>query len=151
MRARWDSLRPRERLLIQAAGAFLLIALVVQGVLIPLHAAGAAAKQELATARGTIARLERLRAAGVIQVPNQDGNVDPAAVASQLGLKFERHVDAKGSGLQFRFDAAEPAVVFTWMDRVGAGTELELVMVQMVSAGEGRVYATVDFAGASSR
>lgn len=149
MRAMWERLQPREKRLLQAAGGLLLIALVIQGGLVPMQKAGEAAKERLVVAQGTIARLQRLQVAGVSQVPQPgDSAGDPVEIAVELGLVLADQTAAMQGDLQFRFDGAEPTVVFAWMDRVETGAGLRLVAVQMVSAGQGRVDATVEYAGA---
>jgi type II secretory pathway component PulM len=147
MRAAWDRLQPREKLLLTLAGMLLAAALVVQAGFIPLMKAGETAKAKRAVAEGTIARLQRLQSAGVVSVPQSGTGGDPAVFAEDLGLVLSETTVTPQGSLQFRFDGAEPGVVFLWMDRIKAGTDLGLVSVQMVSAGNGRVSVTAEYAG----
>ncbi|MFN7177973.1 type II secretion system protein GspM [Hyphomonas sp.] len=147
MRAAWERLQPREKLLLTAAGVALAAALIVQAGFIPLIEADETAKAKRAVAEGTIARLRRLQAAGVASVPQSGSVGDPAVFAADLGLALLGTTVTPQGSLQFRFDGAEPGVVFLWMDRIKAGTDLRLVSVEMVSAGNGRVSVTAEYAG----
>lgn len=141
-------LQVREKRLIQIAFVLLIAALIVQTGLIPLARASETARADRARAESTVARLQRLSASGVTQatLPGITPE-DPSEIAAQLGLPLaEASVTPQGA-LLFRFDGAEPGVVFSWMDRVEAGRNLRLVSVQMVSAGGGWVNVTAQYAG----
>ncbi len=152
MREIWDRLQSREKQLIQGALVLLLAAFVFQAGVIPLLKSGDAARERLVLAEGTISRLQRLKVAGISQVPQPRGGAeDPAAVAEQLGLVLSSPAVASGGSLQFQFADAEPSVVFSWMERIESGTGLTLISVEMVSVGQGRVNATVAYAGAAQQ
>ena len=148
MKEIFDRLQPREKRLIQIAFVLLAAALIVQAGLMPLARASEAARADRARAESTVARLQRLGAAGVSQAPLPGATPeDPSEIAAQLGLPNAEATVTPQGALQFRFDGAEPGVVFSWMDRVEAGRNLRLVSVQMASAGGGRVNVTAEYAG----
>ncbi|HRJ02206.1 MAG TPA: type II secretion system protein GspM [Hyphomonas sp.] len=148
MKSAWARLQPREKLLLQLAGIVLTAALVVQAGLVPMIAAGEDARARRVVAEGTIARLYRLQAAGIVQVPQvTDTSRSPEEIAAQIGLALsERSVTPQGH-LLFRFDGAEPGVVFSWMDQVEAGSDLRLAAVQMSTAAGGRIDVTAEYTG----
>lgn len=149
----WNRLAPRERLLIQLAGAALLAALLIQGVLVPLHKGRDAAREKLTVAEGTLSRMDRLAAAGTRYVPpTTEVSADPvktaAGLAQDLGLASNHSPATVEGRLQFRFDGVEAPVVFTWLERVEAQTRLRLHSIDMLASGDGRVQVSVEFTGA---
>lgn len=149
----WKRLAPREQIMVGIAGAFLLLALLIQGIMIPLHTGREKAREDLAVAKGTLTRLERLAASDARYVPPETASpADPASAASQLAQELgltaaDGLVRAEGR-LLFRFDGAEAPVVFTWLERVETRTRLRLYSVDMLAAGDGRVQVKAEFTGA---
>lgn len=149
----WSRLAPREQIFIGLAGVVLLLALIVQGALIPLYKARENARESLAVAEGTLTRLDRLAASGARYMPPATASsTDPAngalQLAEELGLGSGAGLAQADGRLLFRFDGAEAPVVFTWLERVETRTRLRLYSVEMLAAGDGRVQVNAEFTGA---
>lgn len=148
MKSVWARLQPREKLLLQLAGIVLAAALIIQAGLVPLIEAGEKARARRAVAEGTIARLQRLQAAGVVQIPQMTyTSRSPEEIAAQLGLALTQRSLTQQGDLLFRFDGAEPGAVFSWMDQVEASSDLKLVAVKMSSAVSGRIDVIAEYSG----
>lgn len=155
MTAWWSQRSARERWLL-FAGLFVgAVAFLFQGILVPSLKARAQAELRLAETRTTLVRLERLRKAGISTLrkpPAQDAAAAAAQAATwadETGL-VGRPGASPVQGLQFAFDRAEPAVVFSWIDRVEAELGLSVQSAEIVAAEQGTVFATVAFSGAAA-
>lgn len=147
----WSARAPRERLLIGAAVVIALLAGLVQLVLAPAIQRRAEAKMHVAEATSTLARLERLRAAGITQAPATPP-ADPAAAASALAAEagLTATPSATGAPFSFVFASADPQQVFSWIAQVEARLGLKVQSAELSAADPGRVNAAITFSNAAA-
>lgn len=147
----WSARSAREKLLLGAAGAFVMVAGLVQFLLIPAVQRRAGAEVRVAEAASTLLRLERLRAAGVTQAPaapTANAGASAAALAAEAGLAAA--IAPNGApALSFIFPSADPQQVFGWIAQVETRLGLKVQSAELTAAEPGRVSAAITFSDAS--
>jgi len=148
MRTWWDKRAPREQLLLLAAALVLVLAVIVQGLLIPSLKQRTAAEDALAESDRTLVRLERLRDAGVTQAAPPANPQDRPALAAdwaaQSGLIADPQLTS-ASELRFAFKAADPGALFQWIEDAETGLGITVQSAQVTAAQPGQVDAVVVF------
>ena len=146
----WSARSAREKLLLGAAGAFVMVAGLVQFLLIPAVQRRADAEVRVAEAASTLLRLERLRAAGVTQTPaapTANAGASAAALAAEAGLVAA--IAPNGApALSFIFPSADPQQVFGWIAQVETRLGLTVQSAELTAAEPGRVSAAITFTDA---
>lgn len=143
----WSARSAREKLLLGAAGAFVMVAGLVQFLLIPAVQRRADAEIRVAEAASTLLRLERLRAAGVTQapaVPTANAGASAAALAAEAGLVAANSPNG-APALSFIFPSADPQLVFGWIAQVETRLGLKVQSAELTAAEPGRVSAAITF------
>lgn len=156
MRAWWESMAARERLLILVAGVLTVIVVAWQFVLVPSLSARAEASARLADSDRTVARLQESyglqRARGSAAPTNArptSANMDDfkAGVtnsARQAGLAIARLQGNDPASVRLIFDDADPRLIFLWLEDVQANYSGQVSRFNMEQAGGGMVRVTVD-------
>lgn len=152
MMSMWSARSAREKLLLGAAAAVLMLAGLVQFLLIPAVQRRADAEVRVAEAASTLLRLERLHAAGVTQAPATPGAnaaASAAAMAAEAGLVAS--IAPEGApALSFVFPSADPQQVFGWIAQVETSLGLKVQSADLTVAEPGRVNASITFADAGA-
>jgi type II secretory pathway component PulM len=146
----WSARSAREKLLLGAAAAVVILAGLIQFLLIPAVQRRADAEVRVGEAASTLLRLERLRTAGVTQAPaapRANAAASAAALASEAGLVAA--IAPEGApALSFIFPSADPQQVFGWIAQVETSLGLRVRSAELTAAEPGRVSAAITFADA---
>lgn len=143
----WSARSAREKLLLGVAGAFVVVAGLVQFLLIPAMQRRADAEVRVAEAASTLLRLERLRAAGVTQTPTANAGASAAALAAEAGLVAANSPNG-APALSFIFPSADPQQVFGWIAQVETRLGLTVQSAELTAAEPGRVSSAITFTDA---
>ena len=152
----WETLAPRERLLIVTAGVLTALVVLWQFILVPSLSANAEARARLADADRSVARLQEAyglqRALGSASATNArptSANLDEfkAAVtdaAGQRGLAIARLQGNDTTSVRLIFEDADPRLVFLWLEDVQANYSGQVTRFNMEQAGGRAVRVSVD-------
>jgi general secretion pathway protein M len=126
LRARFEQLAPRERLLIAAAGVLAILALVIMLGVRPLFASSRRAAEQVADKQALLGDLERLAArlgpqtpATGAAMPNDNQPlvvlVDRTTRAQGLGQFLKRNEPDGAASIRLRFENAPFDTLLVWM------------------------------------
>jgi general secretion pathway protein M len=152
MSALWQGLSPRERALIMAAAGALALMLLTLVLAPRLKAGRAEAKAELQQAvmlnewvSAQTAQPGRVPAA--TNVPIEDVRTRLLDAAARRGLAVSRLQATEEANLVFQFEAAPSQTLFGWLAEAEDGLGLAPLRATIDAEDDGRVRASVTFAG----
>ena len=152
----WNTMAPRERLLIAIAGTLTVIIVVWQFILVPSLSARAEAKARLAESDRTLSTIQEaymLKRAQGSAAPTdarpQSANIDDfkasvTSAASDIGLAIARLQGNDTNSVRLIFENADPRLVYVWLEDVQARFSGQVTRFNMEQAGNGLVRVNVD-------
>lgn len=158
MKTWWETMAPRERLLIAIAGVLSAIVIGWQFVLVPSLTARAEAKVRLHEADRTLAQIQERyglkRAQGAAAPTNarptsasiDDFKAAITGAAGEIGLAIARLQGDDGNNVRLIFEDVDPRMIFLWLESVQANHSGQVTRFNMEQAGGGLVRVSVDLA-----
>lgn len=152
----WDSMAPRERLLIGVAGLLTVLFVVWQFIMVPSLTARAEARANLDQAdrvlsqiqeRYVLKRAQGSAAASTARPTSSSIDAFKASItgaASDTGLAIARLQGNDTSSVRLVFENADPRLVFLWLEQVQAKHSAQVTRFNMEQAGNGLVRVNVD-------
>jgi len=162
IRAWFNGLAPRERLLVGAAGALLVVAVLVIGVIRPLGSSRESLEAQIADKQAVLADIERVaarfgpRAAGVAQAQPGGGSlvvlVDRTTRARGLAPYLKRNEPDGEASIRLRFENVPFDELAGWLVELQATQGIGVVTVNAdPGEGTGRVTANLQLSRAPAR
>ncbi len=158
MKTWWETMAPRERLLIAIAGVLTALVIGWQFVWAPSQTARAEAKVRLHEADRTLAQIQERyglkRAQGAAAPTNarptsasiDDFKAAITGAAGDIGLAIARLQGDDGNTVRLIFEDVDPRMIFLWLESVQANHSGQVTRFNMEQAGGGLVRVSVDLA-----
>lgn len=152
----WQTMAPRERLLIAIAAALTALIVAWQFVFVPTMNARAEARAGLDDADRVLSQIQEnyvlKRAQGAVNASNVSGgsqNIEEfkSAVtgsAGDIGLAIARLQGNDTTSVRLIFENSDPRLIFLWLEDIHAKHSAQVTRFNMEQAGNGLVRVNVD-------
>ena len=152
----WQSMAPRERLLIGAAGLLTVLIVAWQFVFTPTMAARSEARANLDDADRVLSQMQEnyvlKRAQGAASASNvqagaggiEDFKSAVTGSAADIGLAIARLQGNDTASVRLIFENSDPRLIFLWLEDVQAKHSARVTRFNMEQAGNGLVRVNVD-------
>lgn len=152
----WQSMAPRERLLIAIAAALTALIVAWQFVFVPTMNARAEARAGLDDADRVLSQIQEnyvlKRAQGAVNASSVSGgsrNIEDfkSAVtgsAGDIGLAIARLQGNDTTSVRLIFENSDPRLIFLWLEDIHAKHSAQVTRFNMEQAGNGLVRVNVD-------
>lgn len=152
----WQTMAPRERLLIAIAAALTALIVAWQFVFVPTMNARAEARAGLDDADRVLSQIQEnyvlKRAQGAVNASNVRGgssNIEEfkSAVtgsAGDIGLAIARLQGNDTTSVRLIFENSDPRLIFLWLEDIHAKHSAQVTRFNMEQAGNGLVRVNVD-------
>ncbi len=159
--ARWfETLAPRERLLVAAAGGLLLLAMLTIGLLRPLAASHRRLNEQLLDKQSILADIERVAArfgqvgAGTATASQSSGEslvvlIDRTLRARGLGGYLKRNEPDGPASIRLRFESVPFDEFIGWLVEMQSGHGVGVTSLSADPAATGRVNASLQLTRAA--
>ncbi len=144
----WETLSPRERILVGTLGALLALAILVYGVVKPLQDARAQALSDIRTYETLSARIRAAEALGPSGPPPRTGAPDVIVTSSASAMGLTATVQPTPGGVRATIAGASYDAIVNWLADLARTSALTATRVEFRAAPvSGQVVATVEFTG----
>lgn len=152
----WQTMAPRERLLIAIAAGLTVLIVAWQFVFVPTMNARAEARADLDDADRVLSQIQEnyvlKRAQGAVNASNVSGgsgNIEEfkSAVtgsAGDIGLAIARLQGNDTTSVRLIFENSDPRLIFLWLEDIHAKHSAQVTRFNMEQAGNGLVRVNVD-------
>lgn len=152
----WQTMAPRERLLIGVAAALTALIVAWQFILVPTMNARAEARANLDDADRVLSQIQEnyvlKRAQGAVNASNVRGGSGgieafKSAVtgsAGDIGLAIARLQGNDTASVRLIFENSDPRLIFLWLEDIHAKHSAQVTRFNMEQAGNGLVRVNVD-------
>lgn len=152
----WQTMAPRERLLIAIAAGLTVLIVAWQFVFVPTMNARAEARAGLDDADRVLSQIQEnyvlKRAQGAVNASNVSGgssNIEEfkSAVtgsAGDIGLAIARLQGNDTTSVRLIFENSDPRLIFLWLEDIHAKHSAQVTRFNMEQAGNGLVRVNVD-------
>ena len=152
----WQTMAPRERLLIGVAAALTALIVAWQFILVPTMSARSEARATLDEADRVLSRIQEnyvlKRAQGAISASNvrggsgsiEDFKSAVTGSAGDIGLAIARLQGNDATSVRLIFENSDPRLIFLWLEDVQAKHSAQVTRFNMEQAGNGLVRVNVD-------